>query len=83
MRSTPDLRYVVSKLSQYFSELTEEQWTTAKHVLKYLKGTNDKMLCYRKCDEAIVQLLEHLDAYRYGVPMIRQLSYNCIGKESR
>ena len=28
----------------------EEQWTTVKHVLKYLKGTNDKMLCYKKCD---------------------------------
>lgn len=44
----PDLSY--SKLSQYFSEPTEEQWITVKHVLKYLKGTNDNMLCYRKCD---------------------------------
>ena len=38
----PDLSFVVSKLSQYFSEPTEEQWTTVKHVMKYLKGTNDK-----------------------------------------
>ena len=48
----PDLSFVVSKLSQYFSEPTEEQWTTVKHVLRYLKGTMiiDKVLYYRKCD---------------------------------
>lgn len=57
----PDLSYVVSKLSQYFSEPTEEQWTTVKHVLKYLKGTNDKMLCYRKCDEGL-RLVTYSDA---------------------
>lgn len=44
----PDLSHVVSKLSQYFSKPTEEQYITVKHVLK---GTNDKMLCYRRCDE--------------------------------
>ncbi len=42
--------FVVSKLSQYFTEPTEEQWTTVKHVLRYLKGTIEKGLCYRKCD---------------------------------
>ena len=57
----PDLSYVVSKLSQYFSEPTENQWTTVKHVLQYLKGTNDKMLCYRKCDEGL-RLLAYSDA---------------------
>lgn len=57
----PDLSYVVSKLSQYFNEPTEEQWTTVKHVLKYLKGTNDKMLCYRKCDEGL-RLVAYSDA---------------------
>lgn len=57
----PDLSYVVSKLSQYFSEPTEEQWITVKHVLKYLKGTNDKMLCYRKCDEGL-RLVTYSDA---------------------
>ena len=34
-----DLSFVVSKLSQYFSEPTEELGTTVKHVLRYLKGT--------------------------------------------
>lgn len=44
----PDLSFVVSRLSQYFSNPTEEQWATAKHVLRYLKGTIDKELTYRK-----------------------------------
>ena len=33
----PDLSYIVSKLSQYFSKPTEQQWSTVKHVLRYLK----------------------------------------------
>ena len=57
----PDLSYVVSKLSQYFSEPTEEQWTTVKHVLKSLKGTTNKMLYYRKCDEGLM-LVAYSDA---------------------
>ncbi len=44
----PDLRFVVSELSQYFTRPTVEQWNTVKHVLRYLKGTQNKELCYRK-----------------------------------
>lgn len=44
----PDLSYIAWKQSQYFSEPTQEQQrTTVMHVLKYLKGTSDKMLSYR------------------------------------
>ena len=57
----PDLSYVVSKLSQYFSGPTEAQWTTIKHVLNYLTVTNDKMLCYRKCNEGL-RLMAYSDA---------------------
>ena len=34
----PDLSFVVSKLSQYFYEPTEEQWLSAKHVLRYTRS---------------------------------------------
>ena len=47
----PDLSFVVSKLSQYFNEPTVEHFCTVKHVLRYLRGTSDKKLCYRKSDE--------------------------------
>ncbi len=44
----PDLRFLVSELSQYFTRPTVEQWNTVKHVLRYLKGTQNKELCCRK-----------------------------------
>lgn len=47
----PDLSFVVSKLSQYFAEPTEQQWGTVKHVLRYLKATCNKKLCFRKSEE--------------------------------
>lgn len=58
----PDLSFVVSKLSQYFTEPTEEQWITVKHVLRYLKGTIDKGLCYRKSDNEKLWLQAYSDS---------------------
>lgn len=57
----PDLSFVVSKLSQYFAEPTDEQWVTVKHVLRYLKGTVDKELCYRKCETLSIQAFSDAD----------------------
>lgn len=44
----PDLSFVVSKLSQYFTEPTEQHFGTVKHVLRYLRGTTDKELCLQE-----------------------------------
>ena len=49
----PDLCFVVSKLSQHFADPTEEHWVTVKHVLRYLRGTTDKKLCFRKSDSSL------------------------------
>ena len=57
----PDLSFVVSKLSQYFSDPTVEQWSTVNHVLRYLKGTADKQLHYSKSDQGL-RLLAYSDA---------------------
>ena len=56
----PDLSFIVGKLSQYFSRPSLEQWTTVKHVLRYLKGTSDKQLCYTKGEE--LGLIAYSDA---------------------
>lgn len=58
----PDLSYVVSKLSQNLSESTIEPWITVKHALKYLKGTKEKLLCYRKSDNGLLGLEAFSDA---------------------
>lgn len=47
----PDLSWVVSKLSQHLAEPKRQHWATAKHLLRYLKGTIDQELHYRKCEE--------------------------------
>lgn len=57
----PDLSVFARKLSQYFAEPTEQQWGTVKHVLRYLRGTSDRKLCYRKCDENL-GIQAHSDA---------------------
>lgn len=57
----PDLCFVVSKLSQHFADPTEEHWVTVKHVLRYLRGTADKQLCFRKSGESL-GLLAYSDA---------------------
>ena len=58
----PDLSFVVSKLSQYFTEPTEEQWTTVKHVMRYLKGTSEKEMCFTKSPNEKLQLHPYSDA---------------------
>lgn len=58
----PDLSFVVSKLSQYFCEPTEEQWITVKHVLRYLKGTTNKELSFRRNDRKELGIVAYSDA---------------------
>lgn len=47
----PDICWVVTKLSQVLTNPMKENWVAVKHVLRYLKGTLDYELCYRKCDD--------------------------------
>lgn len=47
----PDISWVVSRLSQTLAHPTREDLLTAKQVLRYLKGTNDYELIFRKSNE--------------------------------
>lgn len=58
----PDLSFVVSKLSQHFAEPTEQHWNTVKHVFRYLKGTADQELCFRRNDTERLGLRVYTDA---------------------
>jgi hypothetical protein len=49
----PDLCYIVSKLSQYLDRPTAECFVYAKHVLRYLKGSIDYGLHFRKSTEGL------------------------------
>jgi hypothetical protein len=49
----PDLCYIVTKLSQKLSKPTKANLETAKHVLRYLKGTSDQGLTFRKSNQPL------------------------------
>lgn len=58
----PGLSFVVSRLSQYFAEPTEEQWVTVKHTMRYLKGTSEKGLCFTRNNSEKLGIPAYSDA---------------------
>ncbi|CAB4042957.1 Retrovirus-related Pol poly from transposon TNT 1-94, partial [Paramuricea clavata] len=54
MTSTrPDLSFIVTKLSQHMSNPSNVHLCMAKHVLRYLKGTIDNKLTFKKSKEGL------------------------------
>ena len=49
----PDLCWVVTKLSQHLDNPDDGDWVMVKHVLRYVKGTLEKKLCYSKSDSGL------------------------------
>lgn len=49
----PDLSYVVTKLSQFMSKPTKAHLGLAKHVLKYIKGTLNYCLKFKRSDDEL------------------------------
>lgn len=47
----PDLCFIVTELSQNLANPTDELCVTLKHVLRYLKGSLDYELRFRKCTD--------------------------------
>jgi len=52
----PDLVYTVSALSQFSSEPTTQHMRILKEVLRYLKGTRNLTLTYRKLRNVTIRL---------------------------
>ena len=50
----PDLSYSVSILSSFMQEPRESHWNSAKRVLRYIQGTKDFGLLYKKCKDFIL-----------------------------
>ncbi|SGY23218.1 BQ5605_C019g08915 [Microbotryum silenes-dioicae] len=49
--SRPDLAFVVSYLARFSQQPGSEHWTAIKQVLRYIKGTLDLGLTYRKANQ--------------------------------
>ena len=46
----PDIAYVVVILCRYHSNPGVDHWKAAKKVIRYIQGTKDYMLMYRRAD---------------------------------
>ncbi|XP_050941537.1 secreted RxLR effector protein 161-like [Cucumis melo] len=46
----PDISFAVGMLGRYQSNLGMDHWKAAKKVLRYLQGTKDYMLTYKRSD---------------------------------
>lgn len=44
----PDISFAVSELSKFLVNPGKQHWTAALHVLRYLKGTKEKGITYRR-----------------------------------
>ena len=58
----PDLSFVDSELYQHFAEPSEEHWRNVKPVFRYIKGTTDRGLCFKRDAEGDLGLIVHKDA---------------------
>lgn len=56
----PDISFAVSYLSQFNISHTQEHWSAAKRILRYLKGTMDLGLVYSKVENC--KLVGYVDA---------------------
>lgn len=61
MCTRPDISWAVTILSQHLSKPLETHWVALKHLFRYLQGTLDYELCYRKNDDGLM-LIGYSDA---------------------
>ena len=58
----PDLAYAVNQLTRHLADPRRCHWTAALRVLKYLRGTVDLSLCFRREEETPLTLVGYADA---------------------
>ncbi|XP_031286152.1 secreted RxLR effector protein 161-like [Pistacia vera] len=59
--SQPDLAFAVNKLSQFLSNPTEAHWTACKRVLRYIKGTLNYGLVFKRNKEFTIEAYADAD----------------------
>lgn len=54
----PDITYITSYFAQFNNCFTQEQWGSAKCVLRYLQGTFNHGLFFRKSNNGLIGYLD-------------------------
>ncbi|CAN6443374.1 unnamed protein product [Victoria cruziana] len=56
----PDIAFIVGMLGRYLSNPGKNHWKVVKHVMRYLQGSKDNMLVYRKSND--LEILGYSDS---------------------
>ena len=56
----PDIAHAVAVVCRYMANSDKQHWEAVKWILRYLKGTSGKSLCFKKID-IILQGFVHVD----------------------
>lgn len=78
--SRPDLSFCVSYFSQFQNSYCDEHWNHLKHVLRYLKLTENYCLKFTKCNNSDVNLVSYVDADFANDPIDRKSTTGFIIK---
>jgi histone deacetylase 1/2 len=57
----PDISFAVNKVCQFLSQPTEVHWEAVKRILRYVKGTIDTSLHFRKSSLLDVSIFTDAD----------------------
>jgi hypothetical protein len=55
-----DIAFVIGMLGRYQTDLEMDHWKAAKKVLRYLQGTKNYMLTFRKSDN--LEVIDYSDS---------------------
>ena len=72
----PDIAFVVNALGRYLSNPGLNHWKAVKKVMKYLQGTKDYMLAYKRSDQ--LEVTGYSDSDFAGCPDDRKSTYGFI-----
>ena len=65
-----DISFATGMLGRYQSNPGMEHWKVAKKVLRYLQGTKDHMLTYKRSNH--IKVIEYSDSYFVGCVDIKK-----------
>ena len=72
----PDISFAVGMLGRYQSNPGMIHWKAAKKVLRYLQGTKDRMLTYRKSDH--LEVIGYADSDYAGCVDTRKSTFGYL-----
>jgi len=62
----PDIAFIVNALGRYLSDPGFDHWKVVKKVFRYLQGTKDHMLTFKKSDQ--LRVIGYSDSDFAGCP---------------